>query len=181
MRLVRQILCSKCRIKKSAEEELSPEEYNLRLINERVHNAAHRLGKTRMDIAEIFGIDTALPLSKQPQKVPRATMSTMVKISNYLGVSMRWLLQGEEENEVDHFVNAEKVMWNGSTAATIGNVDHGSVLQDVTAQNITVQNISTAGPISKTEEEVLKILRRLPPREKAAVLEMLAEADKGTI
>lgn len=154
------------------EATLSPDVYDLRAINERVHDALFRLGKTRMELAEALGMDASIPAASQPDAIPPASMQTMVRVARFLGVSLRWLLHGVADNEIDRFVCTASP-GPGITGGGIGDVDGGSVLQGVTAKNITVQNFAGADGLSRTEAEILILLRGLSPQKKMQAIDAI--------
>lgn len=163
------------------DNDLSPLDYDMEAINSRVYQAMSRTGKTRFDLAALFGMDIGLPLAMQPpEKLPRPTMSNMCKVAQYLGVSLRWVLHGEPENDVDFFVmsSADK-----SQTPIIGQAAHGAaVITGATNSTVFVQNIKNENA-SEIEYALLRSIRRLKPKDQAAAISFilaLENEDKET-
>lgn len=156
--------------------ELCPDQYDFLEMNERVYRAMYKLGKTRVDIAKLFGMDATIPLSMQPEdKVPKATMGSIVKLSNYLGVSVRWILHGDPENEVDIFVLGHKTQ---DRVGIISSVSGSALVQGNENSTIVVKNISGMD-LTEQEREMVYTFRRLSVRDQAAVLSFVFELDNG--
>lgn len=162
----------------SDQEKFCLSRYNAREVNDRVYLAMYRLGKSRCDVAEFFGMDPSIPLSMQRQEnIPRMTMETMVKMSTFLGVSVRWMLEGEVENEVDVFVTTPA----GATGAAAG-VQGSALVQGNAHSTIVVKNIQ-GDDLTGMEKEIIAAFRKLGTREKTSVLSYVfaleKEADGG--
>ena len=172
MHLVRAVLL-RLRSKKNVElkeTDLSPDDYNMKDINDRVLKAIMRTGKTRVEVADLYGMDTSLPLAMQPpEKVPRPTMENVVKLAVFLGVSVRWILHGEPENEVDLFVMSQQSAGMTSHTAQAASASQGAaIINGANNSTVVVQNI-TGESLSELEREVIKAIRQLPVREQASV------------
>ena len=163
---------------KLRENDLSPAEYNMRDINERVYRAMMKMGKSRVDVAELYGMDTTIPLAMQPpEKVPRPTMENVVRLSRFLGVSVRWMLYGDPENDVDRFVVGD----TSDSRQTRGSVSHGAaIIAGATNSTVVVQNIKADG-LSDLERAVLQALRTLPPRDQASVMSYIFALEKESL
>ena len=151
---------------------LSEEEYDLTAMHERSCNAIQATGRTQREIAALMGADLSIPLHKRKPIQP--TMGNVTKVAHILGISVGWLLTGKPENDIDLLAIGHRPGL-GKSAST-GNIDHSTVVQDVTANTITVHNFNADGALTKAEADVILMLRQLPPRKKAQVLNMLLEA-----
>lgn len=168
------------------ETDLSPVKYDLKAINIRAHKAMTRTGRTRLEIAEFFGMDCAIPLAMQPpEKIPRPTMANIIKLAQFLGVSARWMLYGEPENDVDFFVTCPGSGAGPQVTATSTNAakQGAAVISGASNSTVIVQNISG---LNEIENEVISTLRRFTLREQATVLayiyaleDELKEKEKG--
>lgn len=66
-------------------DDLSPIEYDMRGLNDRMYKAMGKLGKTRVDIAKLYRIDPDIPLALQPaEKAPRPNMVNVAKLEEYM-------------------------------------------------------------------------------------------------
>ena len=158
-------------------------------MNDRVFLAMIRLGQTRVDIAELFGMDTSVPLAMQPpEKVPRPTIGNIAKISGHMGVSVRWLLHGEPENDVDRFVIGQQACVpscgplcdrgcssNGGRSASQG----GAIISGAQNSTVVVQNIK-GDDLSPMEREMLRSIRALSARDQAAIISYVFALEKGS-
>lgn len=174
---------------------LSEDHYDFTAMHQRALKAIRKLNKDIPTLLKFMGRNPELPMDKEPAIKP--TVGNIAKVSRFLGVSAHWILTGEAENEVDFYVthggpvpaavsddiavlpatpNFAGPAVSAPGSADLGNVSGGSVLQGVTAGNITVQNFSPGG-LSRTETEVIEILRRLPPRQKSEALAFLLSLD----
>lgn len=146
--------------------DLSPANYDLRAINNRVHRAMIRTGHTRAEIGELFGLDASIPLAMQPfEKIPRPTMGNIVKVSNFLGVSIRWLLYGEPQNDVDCFVELSPAKQHGVASSVQGS----AVVQGNEQSTIIVKNIHGES-LTEQEREALRLFRSLGIQEQTRLL-----------
>lgn len=159
------------------EEDLSPIEYDMKGINNRVYRAMSRTGRTRTEIAELFGMDSSIPLAMQPlEKIPRPTMGNVVRIAALLGVSVRWVLYGEPECDVDFFVESAPTQVQGAAALAI---QGSAVVNGNERSTIIVKNIQ-GEPLSDQEREVLLAFRRLSVRDQAAIMSFVFELENQT-
>lgn len=150
----------------------------MKAINDRVYQAMVRLGKTRVDIAELFGMDPSIPLSMQPVgKVPRPTMENVVKLSVFMGISVKWILYGEAENDVDLFVigppscevSCHLVKAGGGSAeASKG----GAIITGAQNSTVVVQHIN-GEDLSELERAVIESIRKLEPRKQAEAMSFI--------
>ena len=164
---------------------LSDKDYDFVAIHQRAVQAMRTFGKDIPDILRHLGRNYALPIAYDPAFAP--TVGNITKIAQYFGVSVAWLLTGQIENDVDLSVSrgefAAVIMPappadHSPYAANLGDVSGGAVLQGVTAGNITVQHYGPAG-LSRTESDVIDLLRRLPPAKKAEALSFLLSLDNA--
>lgn len=156
-------------------------------MNDRVHLAMIRLGQSRVDIAELFGMDTSIPLAMQPpEKVPRPTIGNVAKISGHMGVSVRWILYGEPENDVDRFVIGQQACAPscGPSCGLACNVDAGrsasqggAVISGAQNSTVVVQHI-TGDDLSSMEREMIHAIRSLSARDQAAVMAYVFALEK---
>ena len=87
-------------------------------INNRVYSAIFKTGRTLVDVAVLFGMDPTVPMrDRDINTIPRFTIATMVKLSDFLGVSVRWMLYGTLENTVDALRFMLRMGQSGPTAA----------------------------------------------------------------
>lgn len=156
---------------KLKEQDLNPESYDMKAINDRVYRAMLKTGKTRIDIANLYGMDASVPLALQPpEKVPRPTIGNIVKLSNFMGVSVRWILYGEPENDVDIFVGSAPTGGAiGATALGASAAQGAAIITGARNSMVVVQN-GKGDDLSPMEQEVIKILRNIPPREQAVAM-----------
>lgn len=162
------------------EADLSPAEYDLCEINRRASLAITRTGRTRIEVAEMFGMDTSIPIAMQPRKkIPRPTMDSIIKMSNFLGVSVRWLLYGEPQNDVDVFVMHQVAPAQGATVSeTRKNAHQGAaIITGAHNSTVVVQNIKMES-LSEMEREMVEALRRLPLRDQAAAMAYVFSLEK---
>ena len=161
------------------EKDLSPLKYDMHAVNDRVYRAMSRVGKTRVDIAMLYGMDTSIPLALQPrEKVPRPTMENIVKLSVFLGVSVRWILYGEPENEVDIFVMGPHACDTAYMSVTGQSASQGgAIIAGARNSTVVVQNIAGEG-LSSMERELIRTIRQLSPREQAAVMSYVFALDQ---
>ena len=147
-------------------------------INNRVYHAIAKTGRTLVDVAVLFGMDPTVPLCDRDQStIPRFTIATMVKLSDFLGVSIRWMLYGEPENEVDLFVDAPQhpvYFPQGFPASSmIAGVSGPTVVQkNDNCSKIIVKNIQ-GEELNEMEREALRFFRRLTGKRQAEVLARL--------
>lgn len=149
--------------------ELSPRIYDMRAINDRVHTATMRTGKTRAQLAELFGLDTDIPMCKQPQeKLPPPTMGTIAKVAQFLGVSVRWILTGEAENDVDTLMAS---VYPGHVGVAMhADVSGPAVLQkNNNCSTVIVKNIQ-GEYLSDQEREMILAFRKLRAADQAVVI-----------
>lgn len=173
---------------KIKEKDLNPFLYDLKGINDRMYKAMMKLGITRVDIARLYGMDERLPLAMQPQKkIPRPTIENVVKLADYMGVSVRWLMYGEPENTVDMFVIGQQITKQNSTpntayAETVGaSASTGAAIITGTSNStVIVQNIKKEREESKFEIELLKAFRNLNAKEQILVMSYLFTLEKNT-
>lgn len=153
--------------------------YDMRALNDRFHMAMFKTGKTRADIAELFGMDAKIPLALQPsEKVPRPTMENIVRVSNFLGVSVRWMLTGEPENDVDVFVGSASGGITAGNAAMGASATHGAaIIAGANNSTVVVQNGQGDG-LTAMEREAINTIRKLPPREQAATMSYIFALEK---
>lgn len=134
-------------------DELDPNHYDLPAINDRFFKALHRTSRTRIDAAKVFGLDPNIPMAMQPKEnLPRPTMQSMIISANFLGVSVRWLLYGEAENDVDLYVESNAPKSHYSFSA-----NNSSVVQGNERSTIIVNNNS----MNDHELEVMKMFRSM--------------------
>lgn len=159
-----------------AEADLSPIDYDMKEINQRAHLAMRRTGRTRIEVAELYGMDTDIPIAMQPpERIPRPTMANVVKLAGLLGVSVRWMLYGEPENDVDLFVIGQQqacsptcgpaCMACGERSASQG----GAIISGALNSTVVVQNIK-GDDLTDLERELLQSIRALSARDQAAVI-----------
>lgn len=147
-------------------------------INNRVYHAIAKTGRTLVDVAVLFGMDPTVPLrDRDPATIPRFTIATMVKLSDFLGVSIRWMLYGEPENEVDLFVDAQQhpvYFPQGFPASSmIAGVSGPTVVQkNDNCSKIIVKNIQ-GEELNEMEREALRFFRRLTGKRQAEALARL--------
>lgn len=162
------------------EADLSPAEYDLCEINRRASLAITRTGRTRIEVAEMFGMDTSIPIAMQPRKkIPRPTMDSIIKMSNFLGVSVRWLLYGEPQNDVDLFVMHQVAPAQGTTISENRKNAHqgAAIITGAHNSTVVVQNIKMES-LSEMEREMVEALRRLPLRDQAAAMAYVFSLEK---
>ena len=163
------------------EADLSPADYDLCAINQRASLAITRTGRTRIEVAEMFGMDTSIPIAMQPRKkIPRPTMDSIIKMSNFLGVSVRWLLYGEPQNDVDMFVMHQVAPSQGTTIAdTRKNAHQGAaIITGAHNSTVVVQNIK-CDSLTEMERTVVSALRSLSPRDQADAISYIFALEKG--
>ncbi len=158
--------------------DLSPEEYDMKAVNDRTFSAMMRVGKTRADVAELFGMDSSIPLALQPKdKVPRPTMGNIVRLAEFLGVSVGWLLTGKPENEVDVFVISVPGVSGANTGSVGSSASSGAaIIAGASNSTVIVQNIAM-DDLSAMEREVIQAIRNLPARDQAAVMSYVFAMD----
>lgn len=151
-------------------QDLSPAEYDMKAVNDRVYAAMKKMGKTRVDVAMLYGMDVNLPLAMQPAgKVPRPTLENVSRLADFLGVSVRWILHGEAENSVDIFVAGA-----GSPTAT-GSLDlsaasnGAAIINGAQHSTVVVQHIN-GDDLTEMERAIVTSLRNIPPRDRAAAM-----------
>ena len=161
--------------------DLCPAKYDMYAINERVYRTMSRVGKTRVDIATLYGMDASIPLALQlREKVPRPTMGKVVKLSGFLGVSVRWILHGEPENEVDIFVMGPHSCGTACMSVTGQAASQGgAIISGAKNSTVVVQNIS-GEELSSMERELIRTIRQLPPREQATVMSYVFTLEEQT-
>ena len=166
---VRAVLSRFCRKKVDLREnDLSPDEYNMRAVNDRVYRAIIRVGKTRAEVATMYGMDANIPLAMHPpEKVPRPTMENVVKLAGFLGVSVRWILYGEPENDVDLFVMGQQQ--TGTAVAGAAATNGAAIITGAHNSTVVVQNFKGHG-LTDCEREMIRVFRQLPVRDRAAVV-----------
>ena len=170
------------RKKMTNEDDLCPIEYDMQAINDRMYKAMVKLGKTRVDIATLYGMDPGIPLAMQPpERVPRPTLGNIAKLSGYLGVSVKWLLHGEAENDVDIFVMGLQIGTHtpvsngaGSSAAQGGAIISGAMNSTVVVQHMVGDDLSAM------EREIISAIRKLPVREQATVISYIFSMENAT-
>lgn len=168
MRTFMRAVVLKCKLRKSeiGRDDLSPIKYDLKAINNRVHRAMLRTGHTRAELAEVFGMDASIPLALQPaEKIPRPTMEAIVKVSQFFGISVRWILYGEIENEIDFFVESQPMQSVNSASSVQGS----AVVQGNEQSTIIVKNIQGEF-LNEQERETLNAFRKLCARDQVAVM-----------
>ena len=145
--------------------------------------ALGRVGKTRIDLAEFFGMDVSIPLAMQPKdKIPRPTMETIVKVSSFLGVSVRWLLHGEPENEVDFFVMKDCKSHDRFTeAATIKTAEKGAAIITGAKNSTVIVQTANGDSLSEMERAMISAFRLLRPREQSSALASIFSLEQETI
>ncbi len=164
------------------ENDLCPYTHDLKELNARVFLAMGKVGKTRIELAAFFGMDASIPLAMQPkEKIPRPTMETVVKVSTFLGVSVRWLLHGEPENDVDFFVirnDAEKCCSDPS----IKSAEKGAaIITGANNSTVIVHTTNGGDPLSEMERAMISAFRLLKPREKTSALSYIFSLEQETI
>lgn len=164
--------------------DLSPDDYDMKAVNDRVYRAMERVGKTRADIAIMFGMNPATPMSLQPPgKIPRFSMQSFVKLSSFLGVSVRWMLTGEPENEVDFYI-MQDTRDIGETGVPklekAGSLAHHGAAIVSGSHHSTVLVQSFAG-MSDMEHELIQTLRSLPAKEKAEAMAYIFALEKEVL
>lgn len=152
------------------QHDLSPAEYDMKAVNDRVYAAMKKMGKTRVDVATLYGMDVSLPLAMQPAgKVPRPTLENVSRLADFLGVSVRWILHGEPENSVDVFVAG-----TGSPPAA-GSLDlsaasnGAAIINGAQHSTVVVQHIN-GDDLTEMERAIVTSLRNIPPRDRAAAM-----------
>lgn len=176
--MIEAILSRVVRRKKPAaqEDDLCPVEYDMRELNDRMYKAMGRLGKTRVDIAKLYGMDPNIPLVLQPvEKIPRPNMGNVAKLAGYMGVSVRWLLHGEPENDVDLFVMGHQAVQghgNGASAA-----QGGAIISGAQNSTVVVQHIN-GGELNNLEREMIHSFRTLSARDQTAVMSYVFALEK---
>ena len=143
--------------------------YDVVGVRQRLVTSIVKTGKTEDEVNALLGIDSSLLPAQRVAQYPEPSMELIGKLSNFIGVSIPYILYGKVENEVDRFV----VGLSGNNAA-LGNVESSSVLQGVTAGSITVHHFAP-GDLSQTEVEVVELLRRLTQRQKSEDLSLMYE------
>lgn len=114
----------------------------------------------------MYGMDASIPLAMQPpERVPRPTMENMVKLSGLLGVSVRWMLHGEPENDVDVFVMGP--LPSGASLAATAATNGAAIISGASNSTVVVQNIR-GDDLSGMEREMILTLRQLHPKDQAA-------------
>lgn len=148
--------------------------YDLAAVNTRLYRAMYLLGRTRVELAEYYGLDTSRPLCEQPN-IPQATTENILKAATFLGVSMSWLTTGEPCSTVDHYVCAADTISAGSaTAALEARAGNGSaIVQD--AQNTSVVIKHFHSELSEFEQMFIERYRALDAHGKDAVWARLLE------
>lgn len=148
---------------------LNQGDYDIREINDRVFLATVKTGHTRADLAELFGMDASVPLYLQPpEKIPKLTLDSIARVSNYLGVSVIWLLHGKIENEMDHFVSS--TTQNNGVYNLNADVRGPAVVQkNENCSSIIVKNIQGEF-LTAQEREFLAAFRSLKVTDQAAVI-----------
>ena len=165
-----QLLRSRVTTGAAAEDELlSEKEYDLTAMHERSCTAIQATGRTQREIAALMGADLSIPLHKRKPIQP--TMRNVTKVAQILGISVGWLLTGKPENDIDLIAIGHRPGLGKS--ATTGNIDHSTVVQDVTANTITVHNFSGDGALTKSEADIILLLRQMPPQKKIKALSTL--------
>lgn len=150
-------------------------------VSDRVYRAMSRIGKTRVEVAALYGMDPSIPLALQPrEKVPRPTMENLVKLSVFLGVSVRWILYGEPENEVDIFVMGPHACDTACMSVTGQAASQGgAIISGAKNSTVVVQNIS-GEELSSMERELIRTIRQLPPRKQATVMSYVFTLEEQT-
>lgn len=146
--------------------------YDVVGVRQRIVTSIVKTGKTEDEVNALLGIDSSLLPAQRVAQYPEPSMELIGKLSNFIGVSIPYILYGKVENEVDRFV----VGLSGNNAAALGNVESSSVLQGVTAGSITVHHFAP-GDLSQAEVEVVELLRRLSPRQKSEALSFLFDME----
>lgn len=150
-------------------------------INNRVYNAISRTGRTLVDVAVLFGMDPTVPLRDRDIKtIPRFTIATMVKLSDFLGVSVRWMLYGEPENEVDLFVDAPQLhtdfLHGFPPSSILAGVSGPTVVQkNDNCSKIIVKNIQ-GEELNEMEREALRLFRRLTIKQQTEAFAILSDS-----
>lgn len=148
---------------------LSEKEFDFTAMHQRACEAILATGRTQREIAALMGADLSIPLHKRKPIQP--TMENVKRVSQILGVSVGWLLTGKPENDIDLLVIGHKPGMQKSS--TTGNIDHSAVIQDVTANTITVHNFSGDGALTRSEADIILLLRQMPPQKKIKALSTL--------
>ena len=160
------------------EKDLCQFKYDMKGINDRFHKAMFKTGKTRAEVAELFGMDPCIPLALQPpEKVPRPTMENIIRLSAFLGVSVRWILHGDPENDVDLFVSSGPGNQSGvmCSAASQG----AAIISGANNSTVVVQNIK-GDDLSATEREILQAFRAMSPRNQAVAMCFIFDLDSSS-
>lgn len=158
----------RCRLTMGITEDdrlLSDSEYDFAAMHQRACEAILATGRTQREIAALMGEDISIPLyMRQPVK---PTMKNVNKAARIIGVSVKWLITGTPTTEVDRIVERSKC--NTSASNGVGAAVGSAVVQDVTANSISIHTFSGES-LNRTEIEIIAALRNLPPLEKAAAI-----------
>lgn len=145
-------------------------------INNRVYSAIFKTGRTLVDVALLFGMDPTVPLrDRDINTIPRFTIATMVKLSDFLGVSVRWMLYGDLENEVDVYVSSPHHAPTGpivTAGSMVEGVTGPTVVQKNDNSTVIVKNIQ-GEDLNDVEREALRFFRRLTVRRQTEALASL--------
>ena len=159
IKIIPQLTRFKPKIKQT---NLNPYKHDLNGINNRMYKAMIKLGITELDIANLCNIDEHFSLS-------RPTIENIIKLSNFMGVSVRWLMCGEPENTIDMFVMGQQTTKQNNAAAVGTNASTGSAIITGTRNStIIVQNIQNEQ--NNLETELLQSFRKLSSKEKILVI-----------
>lgn len=156
---------------KSRSQNLLPSgEYDLAGMHQRACDAIAALDYRQDEISRLMGIDTSIPLYQRQNPLP--TAENIAKVTQILGISVRFLLYGEPQNDIDRLVLSQ-----GKKSTVAESITNSTVVQNVQAENITVQNFT--GGLNQTETEMLLLLRSLPPRQKIDAINALLSISEG--
>lgn len=150
--------------------------YDHAAINDRLFLAMQRLGRTRVELAQHFGLDTELPLSAQ-RDLPSATLENFVRAASFLGVSVPWLTLGEIHNAVDEYVSAPGFQ-GGAASGAAGSAGNCSAVVQGTNNKTTVVVKHYHTDLNENEWDFVRRYRGLAPKDKAALWSRLFELEQ---
>lgn len=107
------------RYKDNVDSLIPLNKYDFVNVMERVMLAIFKTGRSIKDVAVMFGMNPSVPYYQQIEIAPPRTMRTIIRLSDFLGVSVRWILTGETENEIDLFVSGKTKSINNAVGSVI--------------------------------------------------------------
>ena len=135
-------------------------------ITERIFYVLSEKGLSQKEFAQSIGVnEKTVSAWKKNNSLPPA--DKLSEISDYLNISVNYLLSGEETS---NFIDV-----HSSNVGAVGNNINGTV--NIGNNNLTYDNNSVASSNDEMADELLKIFKALPLRERTKIMTKVYEIE----